>query len=84
MLAPGDWGKKERRISSYSMVMEVDGRVELSGQGGWDPGTLEFPTGRSIEAEINQAFENVSFMLNAVGLDWRNVAHVNSYHCAGA
>jgi hypothetical protein len=29
---------------------------------------LEFPTGRSIEAEINQAFDNVAFMLNAVAL----------------
>jgi enamine deaminase RidA (YjgF/YER057c/UK114 family) len=62
------------------MVMEVDGRVELSGQGGWDPASLEFPTGRSIEAEINQAFDNVAFMLNSVGLGWENVAHVNSYH----
>jgi enamine deaminase RidA (YjgF/YER057c/UK114 family) len=62
------------------MVMEADGRVELSGQGGWDPVTLEFPTERSIEAEINQAFENVAFMLNDVGLGWENVAHVNSYH----
>src|SRR5271165_3255556 len=41
---------------------------------------LEFLTGRSIEAEINQAFDNVASMLNAVGLDWKNVAHVNSYH----
>jgi len=80
LLAPGDWGEKSLRDYSYSMVMEVDGRVELSGQGGWDPATLEFPTGRPIEAEINQAFDNVAFMLNAIGLDWRNVAHVNSYH----
>jgi enamine deaminase RidA (YjgF/YER057c/UK114 family) len=80
MLAPGDWGQKNLRDYSYSMVMEVDGRVELSGQGGWDPATLEFPTGRSIEAEIDQAFDNVAFMLIAVGLDWKNVAHVNSYH----
>ena len=60
--------------------MEVDGRVELSGQGGWDPTTLEFSTGCSIEEEINQAFDNVAFMLNAIGLDWKNVAGVNSYH----
>ena len=79
-LAPGGWGEKGLRDYSYSMVMEVDGRIELSGQGGWDPATLEFPTGRAIEAEINQAFDNVAFMLNAVGLDWRNVDHVNSYH----
>jgi enamine deaminase RidA (YjgF/YER057c/UK114 family) len=80
MVTPGDWGHKNLRDYSYSMVMEVDGRVELSGQGGWDPSTLEFPTGCSIEAEINQAFDNVAFMLNAVGLGGKNVAHVNSYH----
>ena len=80
MFAPGRWGQKNLREYSYSMVMEADGRVELSGQSGWDPITLEFPTGRSIEAEINQAFENVAFMLNDVGLGWENVAHVNSYH----
>jgi enamine deaminase RidA (YjgF/YER057c/UK114 family) len=80
MLAPGGWGEKNLRDYSYSMVMEADGRIELSGQGGWDPATLEFPTGRSIEAEINQAFDNVGFMLNAAGLGWENVAHVNSYH----
>jgi enamine deaminase RidA (YjgF/YER057c/UK114 family) len=80
MLSPGGWGEKSLRDYNYSMVMEVDGRVEFAGQGGWDPATLEFPTGGPIEAEINQAFDNVAFMLNAVGLDWRHVAHVNSYH----
>jgi len=80
MLAPGGWGEKQLRDYNYAMVLEVDGRVELSGQGGWDPSTLAFPTGNSIEAEINQAFDNVASMLKAVGLGWRNVAHVNSYH----
>jgi enamine deaminase RidA (YjgF/YER057c/UK114 family) len=80
MFAPGDWGQKNLKDYSYSMAMEVGGRVELSGQGGWDPVTLEFPTGRAIESEIDQAFDNVAFMLDAVGLDWTNVGHVNSYH----
>jgi enamine deaminase RidA (YjgF/YER057c/UK114 family) len=59
---------------------EADGRVELSGQGGWHPETLDYPPGVSIEAEVARAFDNVAFMLGAVGLDWRHVAHVNSYH----
>jgi enamine deaminase RidA (YjgF/YER057c/UK114 family) len=80
LLAPGRWGEKNRREYSYSMIMEVDGRVELSGQGGWDPRTLEFSTDRPIEVEINQAFDNVASMLGAVGLGWVNVAHINSYH----
>ncbi|HLH50182.1 MAG TPA: Rid family hydrolase [Roseiarcus sp.] len=78
--APGGWGEKQRRDYSYSMAMEAGDRVEFSGQGGWDPRTLDFPTGRPIEAEIDQAFDNVAYMLNAVGLNWRHVAHINSYH----
>ena len=77
LTAPGPWGEKSANDYSYSMVMEVDGRVELSGQGGWHPDTLDFPTGLPIEAEINQAFENVAFMLNSVGLDWSQVARPN-------
>jgi enamine deaminase RidA (YjgF/YER057c/UK114 family) len=81
MSAPGEWGEQSVRDYSYSMVMEVDGRVELSGQGGWDPKTLDFPGDKiPLEAEIAQAFDNVAFMLAAVGLGWPNVAHVNSYH----
>jgi enamine deaminase RidA (YjgF/YER057c/UK114 family) len=80
LLSPGKWGEKSARDYSYAMVMEVDGRVELSGQGGWEPDTLDFPDGSPLEAEINQAFDNVASMLNAVGLGWSNVAHVNSYH----
>ncbi|RUV45342.1 hypothetical protein EOD29_00320 [Mesorhizobium sp. M1A.T.Ca.IN.004.03.1.1] len=79
--APGPWGEKNAAGYSYSMVLEVDGRVELSGQGGWRPDTLDFPGGSiPIEAEIDQAFDNVAFMLREVGLGWAHVAHVNSYH----
>lgn len=80
LTAPGPWGEKSANDYSYSMVLEVDGRVELSGQGGWNPGTLDIPSGVPVESETNQAFDNVAFMLNSVGLDWSHVAHVNSYH----
>jgi enamine deaminase RidA (YjgF/YER057c/UK114 family) len=80
----GAWGEKNAAEYSYSQVLEIDGRVELSGQGGWNPDTLDFPARVSIEAEIQQAFDNVAFMLRAVGLDWSSVAHVNSYHVPGA
>jgi enamine deaminase RidA (YjgF/YER057c/UK114 family) len=80
MFAPGPYGAKQAEGFSYSQVMEVDGRVELSGQGGWHPETLDYPAGASIETEVARAFDNVEFMLKAVGLDWSRVAHVNSYH----
>jgi enamine deaminase RidA (YjgF/YER057c/UK114 family) len=37
MFAPGPYGAKQVKEYSYSQVMEVDGLVELSGQGGWHP-----------------------------------------------
>jgi enamine deaminase RidA (YjgF/YER057c/UK114 family) len=73
-------GEKNAAEYGYSQVMKIDGRVELSGHCGRRPDTLDFPAGVSIEAEIQQAFDNVAFMLKAVGLDCSNVAHVNSCH----
>jgi enamine deaminase RidA (YjgF/YER057c/UK114 family) len=78
--SPGGWGEKSAKDYSYSMVVEADGRIELSGQGGWNPETLDFPSDVTPEAEIDQAFDSVAFMLNEVGLSWANVTQVNSYH----
>jgi enamine deaminase RidA (YjgF/YER057c/UK114 family) len=44
------------------------------------PCHARFPDRMLHRGEINQAFDNVAFMLNAVGLGWTNVAHVSSYH----
>jgi enamine deaminase RidA (YjgF/YER057c/UK114 family) len=79
MFAPGPYGAKQAKEFSYSQVTEVDGRVELSGQGGWHPETLDYPAGASIETEVARAFDNVEFMLKAVELYWSRVAYVNSY-----
>jgi enamine deaminase RidA (YjgF/YER057c/UK114 family) len=78
--APGPYGAQQIERFGYSQVMEIDGRVELSGQGGWHPETLDYAAGVSIETEVGRAFDNVAFMLDAIGLDWSHVAHVNSYH----
>ncbi len=80
MFAPGPYGAKQAKDFNYSQVMEVDGRVELSGQGGWHPETFDYPPGVPLETEIARAFDNVEFMLKAVELDWSHVSHVNSYH----
>src|SRR5215475_8803647 len=78
--APGRYGAQQSQRFGYSQVMEIDGRVELSGQGGWHPETLDYPAGVSIETEVARAFDNVTFMLGSIGLNWSHVAHVNSYH----
>src|SRR5262245_8085787 len=80
LYTPGPYGAKQLKEFNYSQVMEIDGRVELSGQGGYHPETLDYPAGISIETEVIRAFDNVTFMLKTVGLDWPHVAHVNSYH----
>jgi enamine deaminase RidA (YjgF/YER057c/UK114 family) len=80
LLAPGPYGEKQSKEFSYSQVMEADGRVEISGQGGWHSETLDYPAGVSIETEVDRAFDNVEYMLKAVGLDWSHVAYVHSYH----
>jgi enamine deaminase RidA (YjgF/YER057c/UK114 family) len=61
----------------YSQAVRIGGRVEISGQGGWDD-DLDFPD--SLEEEIIQAFDNVERTLATAGASWRDVVHVNSYH----
>ena len=47
--------------------------------GGWDPQTGVIP--EDINAQIDQAFENVELALkNAGGKGWSQVFRVNSYH----
>ena len=82
MFAPGPYGAKQIEEFSYSQVMEVDGRIELSGQGGWHPETLDYPAGVPIETAVARAFDNVDIILKAVGLDWSHVSHVNSLSSA--
>src|SRR5688500_7261422 len=80
MFAPGPYGAKQIEEFSYSQVMEFGGGVGLSGQDDWHPQALDYPLGVPIEPEVGRTFDNVAFMLKAVGLDWSHVAHVHSYH----
>lgn len=66
---------------NYSQAVRIGGRVETSGQGGWDD-AFNFPD--SLEEEIIQAFDNVERTLGTAGASWRDVVHVNSYHVLDA
>lgn len=66
--APGPCGAQQAGRFGCAQVMEIDGRVELSGQGGWHPGRLDYPAGVSTGTEVGRAFDNVACMLDAVGL----------------
>lgn len=61
----------------YSQAVRVGGRVETSGQGGWDD-ELNIP--ESVEDEILLAFVNVERTLSAAGAGWGDVFSVHSYH----
>jgi enamine deaminase RidA (YjgF/YER057c/UK114 family) len=57
-----------------------DGHILITAiSGGWDPQTKIIP--EDINAQIDQAFENVELALkNAGGKGWSQVFRVNSYH----
>jgi enamine deaminase RidA (YjgF/YER057c/UK114 family) len=78
-LTPG-YGPKLHDLLHYSQALKIGDRVEISGQGGWND-DLEIP--EAIEAEIEQAFENVERTLATAGASWKDVVHVNSYHVGG-
>lgn len=74
----GDYALTELR---YSQAVRIGDSVQTSGQGGWD-NDLTFP--ESLEAEIDQAFDNVERTLACAGAGWRDVVAVDSYHLASS
>ncbi|OAL23962.1 hypothetical protein AYO20_10812 [Fonsecaea nubica] len=72
-------GQANLKNLSVSQTARVGNRLEISGQGGWDP-----RTGVVIEelgAQIDKAFENVDLALrDAGGAGWSQVYRVRSYH----
>ncbi|KAK4185311.1 endoribonuclease L-PSP [Podospora australis] len=66
----------------YSQAVRVENRIEISGQGGWDPKTGTIP--EDIAEEIDQAFSNVDLVLKtAGGKGWSQVYRINAYITAG-
>ncbi|CEJ62216.1 Putative L-PSP endoribonuclease family protein [Penicillium brasilianum] len=72
-------GEKNQQDYWYSQAVRIGDRIECAGQGGWDPKSGEIS--QEINAEIDQAFENVDLNLkHASGTGWDQVFRVNSYH----
>ncbi|KAI1393106.1 YjgF-like protein [Hypoxylon trugodes] len=71
----GDWG---RETMHYSQAVRVGDVIHLSGQGGWDPSTVEVKP--NLLEEVDQAFENVDYALKyAGGKGWSQVYRVTTY-----
>ena len=62
----------------YSLVVEANGFVFLSGQIGDDPLTGALPPG-GFEGEARQVFENIKTLLAGVGLDFAHVVKTTVY-----
>ncbi|KAJ8087738.1 hypothetical protein PM082_006575 [Marasmius tenuissimus] len=76
---PG-FGEIARESTWYSQAVRIGDRIEVSGQGGWDPKTGKMTSGISYLEEIDQAFANVDLALrHAGGKGWSQVYRVNLY-----
>jgi enamine deaminase RidA (YjgF/YER057c/UK114 family) len=60
-----NFGTRTRKEFGASQAVRVGSFIELSGQGGWDPKTEEFPL--PLSEEIEQAFSNVQLSLKTAG-----------------
>ncbi|KAH9902093.1 YjgF-like protein [Xylariomycetidae sp. FL2044] len=71
----GEWAKENLH---YSQAVRVGDTIVCSGQGGWNPTTFAIP--KDLDAEVDQAFENVETNLkHAGGRGWSQVYRVTTY-----
>ncbi|EXJ58477.1 hypothetical protein A1O7_05903 [Cladophialophora yegresii CBS 114405] len=75
-------GFGEQMADMYSQAVRVGDRIELAGQGGWDPTTGALPADTPATTQIEQAFKNIDLALRHAGASggWTQVFRVNSYH----
>ncbi|KAF1965923.1 putative L-PSP endoribonuclease family protein [Bimuria novae-zelandiae CBS 107.79] len=72
------FGTRTKRDLNASQAVRVNNAIEISGQGGWDPVTEEFPV--ALADELDQAFSNVQLALQtAGGKGWEGVYKVRMY-----
>ncbi|KAL6815241.1 putative translation initiation inhibitor [Trichoderma sp. SZMC 28013] len=65
----------------YSQAVRIGSRVEISGQGGWDPDSEDIVISADIKEEIDQAFRNVDLTLKHAGSKGISQAiQIKSYH----
>ncbi|KAF2994670.1 hypothetical protein E8E13_001357 [Curvularia kusanoi] len=87
--APG-FGQVTREQYGFSDACVIGNRIEVTGQVGFHPDTLEVPS--NLEAEVAQAFDNLNTVIlhiikeSGVGKPvdetraWDNVVKITSYH----
>ncbi|KAI4608040.1 hypothetical protein J4E83_009223 [Alternaria metachromatica] len=74
---PG-FGERSKRDLNYSQAVRIDNRIEVSGQGGWDRTTEEYPD--ELSKEVDQAFDNVEHAIRQAGGEgWDQVYKTRIY-----
>ncbi|KAF4835621.1 RutC family protein [Colletotrichum tropicale] len=73
------FGSDNLKSHAYNQAVRMENQIFISGQGGHDRVTGKHS--RDIDEHIDQAFENVDFVLrDAGGKGWERVFIVRSYH----
>ncbi|USP78088.1 translation initiation inhibitor [Curvularia clavata] len=74
---PG-FGERTKQHLNSSQAVRIGNLIELSGQGGWDRDTEEFP--KDLSKEVDQAFDNVEHAIqHAGGKGWDQVYKLRVY-----
>ncbi|SPO07328.1 related to L-PSP endoribonuclease family protein [Cephalotrichum gorgonifer] len=72
------FGDRVRTETHYSQAVRIGDKIEISGQGGWDPITEKIP--EDLAQQVDQAFANVELALKkAGGKGWSQVYRVRAY-----
>ncbi|CAK7215554.1 hypothetical protein SBRCBS47491_002520 [Sporothrix bragantina] len=75
------YGEYAHEVFGYSQAVRVGDRIEISGQGGWDPESGPPALKEGLEQQIEQAFKNVDLTLRtAGGKGLSQVFQIRSYH----
>ncbi|KAH7121902.1 endoribonuclease L-PSP [Dactylonectria estremocensis] len=75
------FGKFALENYGYNQAVRVGDRIEISGQGGWDPDSAPAVLAGDLKAQIDQAFSNIDHaMKSAGGKGMSQVFRITSYH----
>lgn len=66
-------------VAPFSHAVEADGWVILTGQMPTDPEAPDAPLPKGVEAQTRRVMENLSIVLQGVGLDLSHVVQMRAY-----
>ncbi|KAL1894238.1 hypothetical protein Sste5346_006024 [Sporothrix stenoceras] len=61
------YGKYAHDVFQYSQAVRIGDRIEISGQGGWDPKSAPPVLKPDVEHQIDQTFKNIDLTLKTAG-----------------